>query len=262
MLVALCVLVKMRLLWLVAIVFDVTVTFAILLLTRLVMILLYDAYKSRIKDISNRQRVLIYGTSEKSVAASERLKYSPHYRVVGYLSEDFQTSDVKLNGQSVFSYQDDQHLSHLIETLSVSAILFANERDAKSQENGIIQYCLKNKIHMLIIPSVEEVAAGKVMRNNIRHVKIEDLLGRDEIKISMDEIRAEFKDKVVMVTGAAGSIGSELCRQIARYAPKKLVIFDIYENNAYMLKNQMESHSSGETEVHIRIGSVRDEANS
>ncbi len=256
MLVALCVLVKMRFLWLIAIVFDVTVTLAVLLLTRLLMILLYDAYKSRIKDISNRQRVLIYGTSEKSVAASTRLKDSTHYRIVGYLSEDFQTSNVKLNGQSVYSYQDDQHLSHLIETLSVSAILFANERDAKSQENGIIQYCLKNKIHMLIIPSVEEVAAGKVMRNNIRHVKIEDLLGRDEIKISMDEIRAEFKDKVVMVTGAAGSIGSELCRQLAGFDVKKIILYDNAETPMHYVRLELEERYPRLDFVPI-IGDVR-----
>lgn len=79
---------------------------------------------------------------------------------------------------------------------------------------------------ILITPPIDEVIDGKIMKQSIREIKIEDLLGRPEIKISMEEIVANFKDKTIFVTGAAGSIGSELCRQLATFGVKELILFD------------------------------------
>ena len=99
---------------------------------------------------------------------------------------------------------------------------------------------------------------GEVNVKQIRDVNIEDLLGRDEVSLNIDEISGYLKDEVVMVTGGGGSIGSELCRQIARFGPKKLIIFDIYENNAYDLQNELVFKYKDKLDLEVVIGSCRD----
>ena len=256
MLVALFIIFEFSFGCLTALFFDMMLTFGLLLSVRVAMIMIYDAYKGKVKDVSGRKRVLVYGTSEKSVAIITRLKNSTHYNVVGFLAEEFQPSNITMNGLSVHSYKTDEDLKRLIDELSVFAILFANEDDARSQEHGLLDFCLQNKVRSLIAPSVEEVAAGKVMKNNIRRVKIEDLLGREEIRISMDEIRANFKDKVVLVTGAAGSIGSELCRQLASFDVRKIVLYDNAETPMHYIRLELEERFPRLDFVPI-IGDVR-----
>ena len=256
MLIALLIIFELSSGCLAALFFDMMLTFGLLLSVRVAMIMVFDAYKGKVKDVSGRKRVLVYGTSEKSVAIITRLKNSTHYNVVGFLAEDFQPSNITMNGLQVHSYKNDEDLRRLIGELGVSAILFANENDARAQEHGLLDFCLQNKVRSLIAPSVEDVAAGKVMRNNIRRVKIEDLLGREEIKISMDEIRANFKDKVVLVTGAAGSIGSELCRQLASFDVRKIVLYDNAETPMHYIRLELEERFPRLDFVPI-IGDVR-----
>ena len=103
-----------------------------------------------------------------------------------------------------------------------------------------------------------ELNDGKVSIRDLRDVNIEDLLGRDEINLDLDEISGYLKNETVLVTGGGGSIGSELCRQIARFDPKKLIIFDIYENNAYDLQNELMFSYKGKLDLEVLIGSCRD----
>lgn len=224
-----------------ALVVDAVITFFLVIAVRLSMIVIYDTFRHKAKDLRVRQRVLVYGTSEKSVAAKARLQNSIHYNVVGFISDDdSQSSRMKLSDLRVFPRKDDESIKNLIDSLSVSCILFPTEETAKKEREGLVALCSANNIRPLIVPSVEEVVAGKIMKSRIREVKIEDLLGREEIKISMDEIIALFKDKVVMVTGAAGSIGSELCRQLAVFGIKKLVLFDNAETAMHNLRLELE----------------------
>lgn len=99
-------------------------------------------------------------------------------------------------------------------------MLFPTNEEAQTEQERLIRYCVESNLKILIAPPIDEVIDGKIMRQSIREIKIEDLLGRPEIKISLDEIRANFREKTVMVTGAAGSIGSELCRQLASFGIK------------------------------------------
>ena len=94
----------------------------------------------------------------------------------------------------------------------------------------------------------------------MKPVAVEDLLGRDTIKVNLDEIFAQLRDKVILVTGGGGSIGSELCRQIAAHQPKQLIIFDIYENNAYEIEQELKRKYPNELNLKVLIGSVRDSA--
>jgi FlaA1/EpsC-like NDP-sugar epimerase len=110
---------------------------------------------------------------------------------------------------------------------------------------------------MKILPGIYEMLDGKVTVNDIREVKIEDLLGREEVKINLDEISKYLIDETVLVTGGGGSIGSELCRQIARFSPRKLIILDIYENSAYEIQNEL-NFLYPMLDLEVIIASVRD----
>ena len=241
---------------LIALFYDMLLSLFLIICVRLVMVMVYESYKSRLNNLKDVQRVLVYGTSDKSVASITRFQNSPHYRVVGFLSDNPQDRHIRMSEFTVYTYTTDDELKEITKKLSLSAILFASEADAQKEQNGLIVFCAQNNIKALISPSVDEVIDGRVMKNRIREVKIEDLLGRDEIKINMDSIVDYFKGKVVMVTGAAGSIGSELCRQLAGFGIKQLVLFDNAETPMHNLRLELEARFPRLDFVPM-IGSVR-----
>lgn len=256
MILALTVFGMMRRALAVAAICDVIFTFGIALVLRVALILIYDSYTAHIRDAVERKRVLIFGSSDKAAAAITRFQNSSHYHVVGLLDRECGNNEMKLGNQRVYCYNDDEELRRLVSSLSVSAIVFTSEADARSQQNGLVDFCIKNGLSPLILPTIEEVAGGKLMKRTIRNVKIEDLLGRDEIRISLDEICASFKGKVVMVTGAAGSIGSELCRQLAKFDVAKIVLFDNAETPMHYVRLELEERYPDKEIVPI-IGDVR-----
>ncbi len=121
----------------------------------------------------------------------------------------------------------------------------------------IIHRCSKTNCKVKIIPGLYQLVTGKLSVTNAKDVKIQDLLGREQVKVNLDEIMGYIENKVVLVTGGGGSIGSELCRQIARHRPKELIILDIYENNAYDIQQELLRHHPG-LNLTVLIASVRD----
>ena len=126
-----------------------------------------------------------------------------------------------------------------------------------SEKKKILEICKETGCEMQIVPAVYQLVNGEVKVSSIRPVEIEELLGRESIRMDLAEISAYVKDKVVLVTGGGGSIGSELCRQIAAYGAKQLIIFDIYENNAYDIEQELRRKYPSMNLVAL-IGSVRD----
>ena len=240
----------------VALFFDFLLTLFLLICVRLLMFLVYDVYKKKIKELSNRQRVLVFSTSDKSAAVVTRLENSPHYKVVGFITRDDKSKNLRINDLPVFVCHTDKQVEKALDQVSTRAILFSNEADVMSENNGLVEYCNRNNVKTLVIPTIDDLENNQLLRERIREVKIEDLLGRQEIKISMDEIIANFKDKVVMVTGAAGSIGSELCRQLATFGIKQLVLFDNAETPMHNLRLELEQRFPRLDFVPI-IGDVR-----
>ncbi len=240
----------------VALALDFLLSLFLMICVRLVMFWVYDMYKRKFKELSNRQRVLVFSTSDKSAAVVTRLENSPHYKVVGFITRDDKSKNLRINDLPVFVCHTDKQVEQALDQLSVRAILFSNEADVMSENNGLVDYCNRNNVKTLIIPTIDELEGNQMLRDRVREVKIEDLLGRQEIKISMDEIIANFKDKVVMVTGAAGSIGSELCRQLATFGIKQLVLFDNAETPMHNLRLELEQRFPRLDFVPI-IGDVR-----
>lgn len=243
----------------IALIFDLVLTLFFIVGVRVFMIGLYDIYKSRYGNAANsknRQRILVYGTGEKAVSLVTRLQSSPHYRIVGFLTPEAANKNYTIAEHTVYSFKDNGELLSLVTDQGVNSILFPTEEDARSEQDGILAFCTENNIGALISPTIDEVVGGKFMKNKIRQVKIEDLLGRPEIQLSMDKINENFKGKVVMVTGAAGSIGSELCRQLASFGVKKLVLFDNAETPMHNLRLELDARFPKLDYVPV-IGSVR-----
>ena len=237
---------------------DFLLSLFLVLLVRVLMVGVYNRYKSNLNDIKNRQRVLVFGTSDKSVAAITRLQNSPHYRVVGFLSPESTTKKLKLSDYPIFNYENNKELQDIFDRLSISALLFANEKDAQ-HENTLIDYCNHNNIKLFIAPTINEVEEGRLSKSRVRAIKIEDLLGRPEIELSMDAIIDNFKGKIVLVTGAAGSIGSELCRQLATFGVKRLILFDNAETPMHNIRLELEGRFPELDFVPV-IGDVRQQA--
>ena len=237
---------------------DMCLTIIFLLIVRVVMIVAYDALREKVISSRKRVNVMVYGVDDKSVATVTRLINSSHYNVIGYLVHGRRLRGQNINGTKIFYFEKSSDIRLFHERFFVDAILFASEDKVKKEADRIIEWCQNEMVKVLLAPSIDEVVDGKIMKSSIREVKIEDLLGRDEIKLSMDRIVENFSGKTVMVTGAAGSIGSELCRQLASFGPKKLVLFDNGETPMHNLRLELEERFKDLDFVPV-IGDVRQE---
>lgn len=221
---------------------DAMLSIMALCFVRLLMIYVYDTYRARLRKVQKRMRVLVYGIGDKSVATVTRLRSSPHYEVVGFISPDPALHETMFVDKKVYAFDGKESFDRDVDTLSIGGVIFATEEDVQHEQDNLVSLCIGAGVRVMIVPTIDEMGHGGVEgRLNVREVKIEDLLGREEIKISMDVIRAQFKDKVVMVTGAAGSIGSELCRQIAGFGVRQLVLFDNAETPMHNLRLELEA---------------------
>ena len=143
-----------------------------------------------------------------------------------------------------------------VEKYKVDEIIIAMPSQPKSEIAKIVSECQKTKCKIKILPSINKMMDNNLM-SKVKDLSYEDFLGRDQIVVDNDEIENSIKDKVVLVTGGGGSIGSELCRQIAKCNPKTLIIFDIYENNAYEIQQEL-FRNYPDLDLNTIIGSVRD----
>ena len=235
---------------------DFMLSLLIMVGIRLLMIMVYDIYKSRVREIQKCRRILVYGTSDKTESAIFRFRNSPHYNLVGVISPDSSLKNVKFADKSVYYFKDCKDVDKLALSLSVSGVLFTKKDDARAEDERLVKYCSELGLDLLFLPEVGEL--GEDRGGNIRDVKIEDLLGREEIRVSMTEIIAGFSGRTVMVTGAAGSIGSELCRQLASFGVSKLILYDNAETPMHNLRLELEDTFPKLQFVPV-IGDVRSE---
>lgn len=239
---------------LLAVVFDFLISILLLLGIRVCMILGYGLINKKQQEKYNKQQILIYGTSDKSVAIIHRLQNSTHYHVRGFLEKTERKKKYVLERLPVYSFKGEKDLDKLIDK-GIDAILFARDTDLRAEQDCLLKYCTEHGLKALIVPSLDELSEGQLLLHP-REVKVEDLLGREEIAISLDEIKSYFSGKIVMITGAAGSIGSELVRQLATFGVKQLVLYDNAETPMHNLRLELEEKFKGLNFVPV-IGSVR-----
>ena len=240
---------------LVLIAIDFLLTSFFIVAVRILMIVAYSVFTEHVNDRRNCKRVLIYSTSEKSVALVTRLQKSPHYKVVGFVSADAYKRSFTVSDYHVYCLTDSQSIRNLRQKISFDAILFSSDEDIKKEKEHLIALATQESVQILVAPSIDQLQRGN-SSSGIREIKIEDLLGREEIKIEMEEVMDNFKGKTVMVTGAAGSIGSELCRQLAGFGVGCLILYDNAETPMHQLRLEL-SEKFPELKYVPVIGDVR-----
>ena len=144
-----------------------------------------------------------------------------------------------------------------VEKYKIDQILFAIPTASIQEKRDILNICKETGCELKSLPGIYQLTNGEISLSKMKPVAVEDLLGRDPIKVNMEEIFQYLKGKVIMVTGGGGSIGSELCRQVAAHEPKELIIFDVYENNAYDIQQELKKKYPN-LKLEVIIGSVRD----
>ena len=239
------------------VVLDLFVTVCMLITVRVLMILLYDAIILSHIRRTNRIRTLVYGVESKEVALVMRLQNSPHYDMCGFITYGRRLKYYEIAERPVYYFETEENIEYVLDKFGIEAILFGNYANAKAESDRLIKYCVTHGVKVLIAPPIDEIVDGKLAhQGGIRDIKIEDLLGREEIKISLGEIMDNFRDKTVLVTGAAGSIGSELCRQLATFGIRQLILFDNAETPMHEIRLEMEDRFPDLKFVPV-IGDVR-----
>lgn len=220
-------------------------------------------YLRRIKNMKLRKnketnRIMIIGAGSAGSMLIKEMKNHTEMNSVPVVAvdDDKRKRGTRINGVPVMSGKN--KIKELAKKYNISDIIVAIPSASKKNMSEILRLCKETKCRVKMLPNVLEMFNGQVSVKQLREVNIEDLLGREEIKLNMDKISGYLKDEIVLVTGGGGSIGSELCRQIAKFGPKKLIIFDIYENNAYDLQNELLYTYKGQLDLEVLIGSCRD----
>ena len=219
---------------------DFFLTFTGLIGLRIVMIAVYDLALQRV-SIRMRKYILIYGLGDVSASVEARLKSDKKYYVRGFCVHSDKLKRFRLAGLPVYFLRSEEEFTEVIRSRNIQGILFPNYKSVQDEKERVIRYCEKRGIQVLIVPPVGEFSGSTGgMKSEVRPIEIEDLLEREEININLDEVMNELKGKTVLVTGAAGSIGSEICRQVATMGLQRLVLFDIAETPMHNIRLELE----------------------
>jgi len=204
------------------------------------------------------KNVLIIGAGYTGVMTARHLLSEPqrYGYPKAFIDDDPLKEGTLVNGIKVLGNRYD--ILSVVKRHKIDEIILAIPSVPMQDRKEILSECKRTGAKVKTVPSLEEMMIHNVDLKKIRDVEIEDLLGRDEITLNMEGIQDYLEGKIVLVTGGGGSIGSELCRQILRFSPRKLVILDINENAVYDLANELKSRGLGQVELDVVIASVRD----
>jgi FlaA1/EpsC-like NDP-sugar epimerase len=202
------------------------------------------------------KRVLIYGAGESGRALIREIAISPalELEVVAALDDNPAKQGKYIEGVHIVGGRED--LAHVCDAYDIDQIIFAVPSCSNATRRELLEACSATGREVRAIPGMFQLVDGQVTVSALREVRLEDLLGREPIVVDAKEVRSFIEGRVCLVTGGGGSIGSELCRQIAKDNPKQLIIFDIYENNAYAIQQELR-HNYPDLNLVTLIGSVR-----
>lgn len=186
-----------------------------------------------------REKILVYGVAPKSVSIGALLTSSvfDDYLLMGYISTNNSLQHARISGFDVYQLEE---IEKVMSDLNISAVVFPTHDIIRKDQSELVQICLRNKIKMLVAPSIEELGAGRASRNKIKEIQIEDLLDREEIQINLKDIGYWISGKTILISGAAGSIGSELVRQLAQFKVEKLILVDIAESALHEMQLELQ----------------------
>jgi len=199
--------------------------------------------------------VLILGAGDAAVNLSKELLRGKELRLVGFLDDDVDSHERTLNGVRVLGGLDG--LKKWTDRFGIRQVIIAMPKASHQQRKRAIELCTQAEVKALTVPSFEDLLSGRVTISQLRAVELEDLLGRDAVQLDDAGLREQLAGKVVMVTGAGGSIGSELCRQIARFSPRALVLYEANEFALYTIEQEL-GQLCPDLDIVYLAGDVRD----
>lgn len=222
--------------------------------------LVYRMYRNTVikSKGKKRRRTLIIGAGEAtSILLREQGRYPNEFNFIGVVDDDVRKVGRNMMGLTILGTT--QEIPALVEKCDIETILLSIPTLDEENRRRILSICAKTKCNIRILPDIVRMISGedRDLLSRVRDVRVEDLLGRQVISLT-NVTEPLVKDKVVMVTGGGGSIGSELCRQIAANEPRQLIIVDIYENNAYAIQQELLQKYGTKLDLKVLIASVRD----
>ncbi len=220
---------------------DVLICMALLLIERIGVVVCNDVMRQTTERKRLCPDILVYGTGEHSVSFVQLQSLSPRYNVIGFLVPGTVRGKYRIADKMVYGFESEADFQRMVDRYQVEAVVFTRVQDINEEDTRLMKYCAKANVRVLFAPPVEEVCGQgrKPHMADPREISIEDLLGRPEIEVNMETITSQLAGRVVLVTGAAGSIGSELCRQLALIGVRQLVILDNAETPLHNLRLEL-----------------------
>lgn len=212
---------------------------------------------NKYRNIKTSNNVMIIGAGEATNVIMREIQnssYLANSNIACIIDDDRRKVGKYIRGVKVIGTRD--KIKEAAKLYDIDEIIFAIPSASNEVKRDILNICKETDCTLKILPGVYQMVDGEINVNSIRNVDVLDLLGRDPIEVDIESIMAYVKDKVIMVTGGGGSIGSELCRQLVSHKPKQLIIFDIYENNAYDIQQELKINYPDANVVTL-IGSIR-----
>lgn len=230
---------------------------SIMLVSYRVVIRFIMTNKITIKPEPERKNLLIIGAGDAGTDVIKNIKANlmNKYNLVGIIDDNHQKKDLKISGVRILGGRND--IVRICKEKNVDIIFFAISNISAKDRKEILAICQETGIKLRILPGIQDLINEKNIMQSLRDVEIEDILGRDPIVLDNSNIQDLIKDNVIMITGAGGSIGSELCRQIAKFGPKEMVLIDIYENSLYDIELELKSNYKN-IKIDAIIASIRD----
>ena len=206
---------------------------------------------------NNRKNVLIIGAGEaaRTVISTLKTTMKNAYNIVGLVDDNTNKVNYAISGNKILGTRYD--IPRICKEYKVDLIFFTISNISNKDRKDILEICQQTQTKVRILPGTTDLIKNKNLMSNFRDIEIEDLLGREPIKLDNKNIGKLIENKVVLVTGGGGSIGSELCRQVMKFNPKELVIVDIYENNLYDIEQELKRNYP-EAKINAIVASVRD----
>ena len=212
---------------------------------------------NKYRNIKTSNNVMIIGAGEATNVIMREIQnssYLANSNIACIIDDDRRKVGKYIRGVKVIGTRD--KIKEAAKLYDIDEIIFAIPSASNEVKRDILNICKETDCTLKILPGVYQMVDGEINVNSIRNVDVLDLLGRDPIEVDIESIMGYVKDKVIMVTGGCGSIGSELCRQLVSHKPKQLIIFDIYENNAYDIQQELKINYPDANVVTL-IGSIR-----
>ena len=230
---------------------------SIILVSYRVIIRFIMTNKITIKPEEERKRLLIIGAGDAGTDVIKNIKANlmNKYNLVGIIDDNQQKKDLKISGVKILGGRDE--IIKICKERKIDIIFFAISNISAKDRKEILAICQETGVKLRILPGIQDLINEKNIMQSLRDVEIEDVLGREPIVLDNSNIEGLIKNNVIMITGAGGSIGSELCRQIAKFEPREMILIDIYENSLYDIELELKANYKN-IKIDAIIASVRD----